>query len=128
MNRKEKVLKGLQACHREPETPPECQNYECPYEDAEGFCLRTMIADALEELSGTCWIRAADRLPENHRTVLAVKQLKSGQRDICLAYCIPEYERTNPVTKEVTKSPYWVCGGNNNIVYWMPLPELPAKE
>jgi len=46
------------------------------------------------------WINAKDRLPENHDTVLAVKQLKGGGRSICLAYCIPEYVHIDPITKE----------------------------
>ena len=73
------------------------------------------------------WISINERLPENHITVLAVKELKSGKRDICLAYCIPEYQHYDPVTKERWIGPYWVCGGNNNILCWMPLPEIPQR-
>ena len=35
------------------------------------------------------WISVKDRLPESQVQVLAVKQLKSGLRHVCLAYCIP---------------------------------------
>ena len=77
-------------------------------------------------MSGT-WINAKLELPKNHQTVLAVKELKSGQRDICIAYCIPEYTRKDYATGETVTEPYWVCQGNNNIIYWMPLPKIPEK-
>lgn len=77
-------------------------------------------------MTGT-WISAALELPKSHQQVLAVKELKSGQRDICIAYCIPEYKRTNYATGETVTEPYWVCSGNNNIIYWMPLPKIPEK-
>ena len=32
------------------------------------------------------------------------------------------------VTGEDIVEPYWVCGGNNNVIFWQPLPEIPAKE
>ena len=74
------------------------------------------------------WISVKDRLPEDDRTVLAVKQLKDGRRDMCLARCIPNYEFYDVETGSIIKKPYWVCGGNNNIIYWMPLPEPPKEE
>ena len=73
------------------------------------------------------WISVKDRLPEDDRTVLAVKQLKDGRRDMCLARCIPNYECYDVETRSIIKKPYWVCGGNNNIIYWMPLPEQPKE-
>lgn len=74
------------------------------------------------------WISVKDRLPEDDRAVLAVKQLKDGRRDMCLARCIPNYELYDVETGSIIKKPYWVCGGNNNIIYWMPLPEQPKEE
>ncbi len=74
------------------------------------------------------WHDAALDLPKNHEQVLAVKQLKNGDRSLCLAYCITEYEHVNPITKEKVIEPYWVCGGNNNIIFWMPLPDIPGEE
>lgn len=71
------------------------------------------------------WINVNDRLPDSGVTVLAVKELKSGRRDVTLAYCIREYERYDPVTRTYSTEPYWVCGGNNHIVYWMPLSKIP---
>ena len=72
------------------------------------------------------WISVNDRLPEKDVTVLAVKQLKSGARDLCLARCIPDWEYTEYPSGEKKRKPYWVCGGNNNIIYWMPLPDIPS--
>lgn len=74
------------------------------------------------------WISVKDQLPETDRAVLAVKQLKSGLRDICIARCIPNYARYHYETKTYTEEPYWVCGGNNNVIYWMDLPDMPPKE
>ena len=74
------------------------------------------------------WINVKDQLPENQDTVLIVKQLKSGQRQIGLGYCIREYAHHDYVTGENRIEPYWVCVGNNNVIFWMPLPEMPPKE
>lgn len=73
------------------------------------------------------WRNAAQEQPENGVLVLAVKQLKSGRRDYCLASCQQNYEFYDTARKELVKGPYWTCGGNNNIIYWMPLPEIPEK-
>lgn len=74
------------------------------------------------------WHDAALELPPDQLAVLAVKELKNGDRGMTLAYCIREHTTTDPWTKEKNTAPYWVCGGNNNIIYWMPLPEIPKKE
>ena len=71
------------------------------------------------------WHDAKLELPPDHVDVLIVKQLKSGQRNIGIGYCIPEYKHHNYETGEDVIEPYWVCGGNNNIIYWMPLPKIP---
>lgn len=74
------------------------------------------------------WRSVKDELPNDGVTVLAVKELKSGRRDICLAHCIREYEYYDYTEKKQKKEPYWCCGGNNNILYWMPLPTFPEVE
>ena len=72
------------------------------------------------------WIDVNDQLPEDDKQVLAVKQLKSGRREICLAYCKAHWERYDPIAgHNVECGPYWVCGGNNNIIFWQELPEIP---
>ena len=71
------------------------------------------------------WIRTKDQLPENDQAVIAVKELKNGTRDICIARCLLQWEHYDVSTGQTTRGPYWVCGGNNNIIYWMPLPEMP---
>ena len=73
------------------------------------------------------WHNAAIDLPERDKAVLAVKELKNGRREICIARCIPDWEHTDPITNKRTIGPYWVCGGNNNIIYWTPLPKIPDK-
>jgi hypothetical protein len=90
--------------------------------------LNSMLNELIEtEQSKLGWIGVKDRLPEDDRAVLAVKQLKDGRRDMCLARCIPNYECYDVETRSIIKNPYWVCGGNNNIIYWMPLPEPPKE-
>lgn len=72
------------------------------------------------------WHNAEIELPPDGERVLAVKQLKSGLRDICLAHCIRNWEHFDYATKTTHIGPYWVtCGGNNNVIYWMPLPKIP---
>ena len=74
------------------------------------------------------WISVKHQLPETQVTVLIVKELKSGQRNIGLGYCIREYKHHDYVTGEDRIEPYWVTGGNNNVIYWMDLPDMPPKE
>ncbi len=73
------------------------------------------------------WIKCSERLPDTDRNVLAVKELKSGHRDICIARCIPTYPKYHHETKTYTEEPYWVCGGNNHVICWAELPEMPAE-
>lgn len=105
----------------------DCDNCErnpraCTYEPVYVMDVCDAIDDA-PTIGG--WISVKDRLPDDQNTVLAVKQLKGGGRSICLAYCIREHPTFHPETRTYTKEIYWVCGGNNNITHWMPLPELP---
>ena len=72
------------------------------------------------------WIDVKDRVPDTDRQVIAVKELKSGRRDICIARCYEHWQSYDHIAgKNVEVGPYWVCGGNNNIVFWMELPEMP---
>ena len=82
----------------------------------------------VDVLKGQDWISVKDRLPEEGVRVLAVKKLKDGRRDLALASCIPEYKHHDYTTGEDVVEPYWVCGGNNNITHWQPLPELPEVD
>ena len=73
------------------------------------------------------WIDAREQLPENDDTVLAVKQLKDGSRQMCLAYCNLDHASYDVETGGIIREPYWVCGGNNNIIWWRPLPAMPEE-
>ena len=52
MDKKEKAVKGLEACSTEPETGEECQRLGCPYWDSDAYCVQAMIMDALDALKG----------------------------------------------------------------------------
>ena len=97
-----------------------------PGEDAEIVAGGLYLA--LEMIKEKQWVSVKDRLPENQQDVLVVKQLKSGQRNIGIGYCITDYEYKNFQTGETWRAPYWVCSGNSNVIYWMPLPEIPKGE
>lgn len=73
------------------------------------------------------WIKASEQLPPDESVVLAVKELRNGTRDVCLARCQRGYKFYDPETRRSWTGPYWTCGGNNNIIYWMPLPAMPEK-
>lgn len=126
----EKIKKGLNYCLRR--SIEEHEN--CPYveECNKAIALNADKCPLLEDLlyillrmENSGWISVADQLPENQGTVLIVKELKSGQRQIGLGYCIREYKHHDYATGEDRIEPYWVCGGNNNVIYWQALPDLP---
>ncbi|MBR4711507.1 MAG: DUF551 domain-containing protein [Clostridia bacterium] len=73
------------------------------------------------------WIDVRDRLPEDQAAVLAVKELKSGRREITIARFMAEYEIYDATTGGTARIPYWVCGGNNHIIRWLPLPPVPEE-
>ena len=120
-----KAKDGLRCCACAPDTLEDCERMQCPYrQDIE--CIVKMSEDAYKVFCYYDWISVEEALPANGETsVLAVKQLKDGRRDICIARCIPDYEHYDPDTRQHVRGPYWVCGGNNNIIYWMNLPEIP---
>ena len=88
------------------------------------------IAIIKRQPSMMSWISVKERLPGSEATVLAVKELKSGRREICLAYCMRDYQiqYMDSLTgglKQKTENAHWVTNGSSNILYWMPLPEIP---
>ena len=128
-----KVIKAFEWCTATMKDNDPCPT-KCPYY---GKCMGgdngvffDVMKDAISLLKAQepGWISVKARLPEDDRTVLAVKRLKDGRRDMCLARCIPDYECYDVETCSRIKRPYWVCGGNNNIIYWMPLPGMPKEE
>lgn len=98
-----------------------CKSQSSRYDDYWDDVIERL--DAQPTVSG--WISVKDRLPEAEQTVLAVKRLKNGRREYALARCIPDWETKDFTTGKVTVGPYWVCGGNNNVIMWTPLPEMP---
>ena len=130
MTDREKILRGAECCKGEPSANG-CPK-ECPYLPKRHLTcgLDPFLDDVialLKEQEPSGWISVEDRLPEEGVRVLAVKKLKDGRRDLALATCIPEYKHHDYVTGEDIVEPYWVCGGNNNITHWMPLPEMPEE-
>ena len=124
---KTKAKAGLRCCSCAPENIEDCHRMACPYAQ-DNECIAKMCKDAAKAISCYEWISVEEALPKDgEKSVLAVKQLKDGRRDICIARCIPDYEHYDPDTRQRVRSPYWVCGGNNNIIYWMPLPEIPEE-
>ena len=75
------------------------------------------------------WTSVEVGLPESNERVLAIKELKNGRREICIAYCIRDYRYHDYVEGKDVTGPYWVTGGgNNNVIMWMQLPEIPKDE
>lgn len=84
------------------------------------------LVDCFNLLSAD-WTSVKDQLPPDQQQVLAVKELRNGRREICLAFCIREWKHYDMNTKQEVIGPYWVTGGNNNIIYWQTLPEIPRR-
>lgn len=146
---RERIIEALECCedlHRAGRWAVGC--IACPYVDGQYVekCDLELLKDAaalLKEdvknmdvpdkkdgevgmsVKNGVWHNAALELPPNHEQVLIVKKLKSGVLQIGLGYCIPDYHYHDYYTDTDRVGPYWVCGGNNNVVYWMPLPKIP---
>ena len=79
-------------------------------------------------MSGT-WINAELEQPKNNDTVLCVKQLLNGRREICLGRWHADLQEYDYKIMRVVRQGRWVTGGgNNNVLYWMPLPKIPEVE
>ena len=129
MTDRKTVIRALKCYTKSEKSNSECKGKKCKYMGRLICQPDAIMRDALELLIDTSWISVSDSLPEDGTDVLAVKKLKSGKMDICIARCIRDYPVFDPVTREETgKRPYWVCGGNNNIIFWQPLPKLPVSQ
>ena len=69
-------------------------------------------------MTGT-WRNAAKEFPRDGLRVLCVKELKNGRRDMCFG--------THWMDRPYDNG--WITGGgNNNVIAWMTLPEIPEGE
>ena len=62
------------------------------------------------------WHDANVTKPKSGEQVLCVKRLKCGRKELCFGSWHEDLDRL------ITS------GGNNNVIFWMPLPEIPEKE
>lgn len=81
------ILDGTCADCEEVKSDNDAACAACEWDDA------IMMIDTAPTVGG--WISVAERLPEDDRQVLAVKKLKSGHMDICIARCLPEIGRAH---------------------------------
>ena len=69
-------------------------------------------------MTGT-WRSAKNDFPPNGRQVLCIKELKNGRRTMCIGSHWRDRQYDNG----------WITGGgNNNVIMWMTLPEIPEGE
>ena len=69
-------------------------------------------------MTGT-WRNAAKDFPRDGVQVLCIKELKNGSRTMCFG--------SHYMGREIADG--WVTtGGNNNVIMWMQLPEIPEGE
>ena len=61
------------------------------------------------------WIPCSERLPETEDKVLCCTATKKGVKSIVIGYYMADMK-------------YWACGMNNNVIAWMPLPEVYGGE
>ena len=61
--------------------------------------------------SASQWIPCSERLPETEDKVLCCTATKKGIKSIVIGYYMADMK-------------YWACGMNNNVIAWMPLPEV----
>lgn len=75
------------------------------------------------------WYKAEAKKPKGNERVLCVKELKSGRREMCFGYFDQYASEWDPEKRMfVVGSGKWVTGGgNNNVLYWMPLPKMPEE-
>ena len=64
------------------------------------------------------WHDAITDPPKDGKQVLCVKELKSGTRTLCFGTHWADRPYDNG----------WITGGgNNNVIFWMPLPKIPER-
>ena len=124
MDKKEKVIRGLECCRQNTPDDPFQQCGACPY-NINGIyvedCRSVLSGDALEVLrpSGGGWISVKDRLPEINEPVLF-----TGKNDIGNRY---------PAQKGYYSGDEWYTFGGlwdtplDRVTHWMPLPEPPPE-
>lgn len=74
------------------------------------------------------WFESSTALPPDNVAVLAVKETKNGNRDLCFARYFADRPRYDAYGDVIGYGAWITSGSCNNIVYWMPLPEIPQRE
>ena len=111
---REKVLKGLEVCGK---SGLLCPAKDCPYSEYALTCKYQLMRDTLELLEGgrgwtMVWTMVTEKLPKAGEYVLCCTETKAGQKNIIRGYWADGM---------------WRCGMNNNVIAWMPLPDLPRE-
>lgn len=117
------VEEALSVCKYD---PTDCQATDCPYygkvETTEMDCIKHLMNDCrrLAAMTEEGWHNAKIDPPEYGVEVLCVKETKAKARSICFGTCWNNYAGI--------EGDRWVTsGGCNNVLYWMPLPNMPTE-
>ena len=112
MDIRDKVLKGLEYCINK----CRCPESKCPYCNLpEVECQKALLTDAYILLKSGCfryWNNVKYLVPENENEVFVCTRSKNGSRNIDKGYYTDGR---------------WAHRGTAEVIYWMPLPELPEK-
>ena len=76
------------------------------------------------------WWNAKITQPETADYVICIKQLKNGRQEMCLGSFNRDALQWDPEKRDFVKGPgIWrTNGGNNNVIWWTELPEMPEEE
>ena len=99
-------------------------------ETVDTIAMTETIKAAVEEIPAADvpgWVDANKEVPDTNRTVIVAKRLKNGRIEEGLGRYEQDATAYNPATGRNENRPTWVCAGNNNVIAWCELPELPEE-